>query len=61
MMLNPQLTKKQSAFKQIEASIVRCPDSQASDEMIELIHKARKSGDSVGGIIAQLFEMCLQD
>ena len=37
--------------KQVEASIVRCPDPEASEAMIARIHEVRKSGDSVGGII----------
>lgn len=37
--------------KQIESNIVRCPDSKAAKKMIGLIEKARKAGDSVGGII----------
>jgi len=44
--------KKSSVNEQkIEASIVRCPDPEASEAMIALIHEVRKSGDSVGGII----------
>lgn len=36
---------------QIESNIVRCPDPQAAEAMIELIKKARSEGDSVGGVI----------
>lgn len=35
----------------IEASIVRCPDPDASQRMIARVEAARKAGDSVGGII----------
>ena len=49
--IKSSVDKKTVGVKQIEASIVRCPDSEASDAMIERIHQARKSGDSVGGII----------
>ena len=49
--IKSKVDKKTVKVKQIEASIVRCPDSEASDAMIERIHEARKSGDSVGGII----------
>jgi chorismate synthase len=38
-------------FKEIEASIVRCPDSEAADKMIRLIEKMRRAGDTVGGIV----------
>ena len=49
--IKSSVDKKTVGVKQIEASIVRCPDSESSDAMIERIHQARKSGDSVGGII----------
>ena len=35
----------------IESSIVRCPDSAASEQMEERIDEARRDGDSLGGII----------
>ena len=35
----------------IEANIVRCPDPAAAKRMISLIERARKAGDSVGGVI----------
>ncbi|RMG43482.1 MAG: chorismate synthase [Candidatus Dadabacteria bacterium] len=38
-------------LQQIEANIVRCPDSNSAARMIELIEKARDEGDSLGGII----------
>ena len=37
--------------KNIEKSIVRCPDNIVSEKMIEEIKKARKNGDTLGGII----------
>jgi len=37
--------------KNRKSSLVRCPDLQAANEMIKAIRKARKGGDSVGGII----------
>ncbi len=49
--INSSVDKKTVEEKQIEASIVRCPDKDASEAMIERIHEVRKSGDSVGGII----------
>lgn len=36
---------------EIENNIVRTPDPIAAEKMIELIHEARKDGDSVGGIV----------
>ncbi len=37
--------------EQIEANIVRCPDQNSAEEMIEFIESVRKEGDSVGGVI----------
>lgn len=37
--------------EQIEANIVRCPDSAAAEKMIKLIEEVRNDGDSVGGVI----------
>lgn len=37
--------------QQVEAHPVRCPDAQAAEEMAAVIHRVRKTGDSVGGIV----------
>ena len=37
--------------EQVDANITRCPDPDAADRMIEAIDSARKSGDSLGGIV----------
>jgi chorismate synthase len=34
-----------------EENIIRCPDAETAEKMIELVEKIRKSGDSIGGII----------
>ena len=36
---------------QIESNIVRCPDPETAQKMIELIEQVRKDEDSIGGII----------
>lgn len=36
---------------EIERNIVRCPDAAKAREMIELIEKVRKEGDSIGGTV----------
>jgi chorismate synthase len=36
---------------EIERNIVRCPDAEKAAEMIELIEKVRREGDSVGGTV----------
>ncbi len=38
------------AFEAAERSEVRCPDKKASERMMRLIDKARKEGNSLGGI-----------
>jgi len=40
----------ESLFKKAEKSPVRCPDDEAAKKMINLIDRAIKSGDSLGGI-----------
>jgi chorismate synthase len=34
----------------VEANIVRCPDPEAAERMIELIESMRREGDSIGGV-----------
>lgn len=41
---------------QVENSLVRCPDEQCSEQMIEAIKKVKKEGDSLGGIVHCLIE-----
>jgi chorismate synthase len=38
-------------FKDVESNIVRCPDAATANQMIQLIEKMRKAGDSVGGVV----------
>ena len=40
-----------SKVEDIEKSIVRCPDSKISDQMIHEVKEARKNGDTLGGIV----------
>ncbi|MBC8259553.1 MAG: chorismate synthase [SAR324 cluster bacterium] len=49
--IKSSVDKEKVSSDQIESSIVRCPDPQASEAMIARINEVRKSGDSVGGII----------
>jgi chorismate synthase len=37
-------------LEQVESNIVRCPDPQIAERMIELIEEVRKEQDSIGGI-----------
>jgi chorismate synthase len=38
-------------FKDIESNIVRCPDQAVAGNMIRLIERIRRAGDSVGGVV----------
>jgi chorismate synthase len=46
-----QTTPERIDVSNIEKSIVRCPDENTSNQMIELITETGKRGDSVGGAI----------
>lgn len=37
--------------EQVEAQLTRCPDAEASEEMVQRIDEARKRGDSLGGVV----------
>lgn len=41
----------QTVLENRESNIVRCADTSCADEMIELINKTRKNGDTIGGKI----------
>lgn len=43
---NPELV----TLEQVESNIVRCPDGNAAQKMIELIEKVRSERDSIGGV-----------
>ncbi|MDJ0743103.1 MAG: chorismate synthase [Xenococcaceae cyanobacterium MO_167.B27] len=38
-------------LEQVESNIVRCPDSECAERMIELIDRALKDKDSLGGVV----------
>jgi chorismate synthase len=38
-------------LEQVESNIVRCPDAECAEQMIELIEQIGRSGDSVGGVV----------
>jgi len=46
-----RIDKSKVKTKDVDANIVRCPDSGAAKKMIKLIEKTRAQGDSLGGII----------
>lgn len=41
----------QVTLEQVESNIVRCPDADCADRMIELIEQIGRSGDSIGGVV----------
>lgn len=38
-------------LEQVERNIVRCPDADCAEQMIELIEQVRNIGDSIGGVV----------
>ncbi len=45
-------------LSKIESNIIRCPDSDTAEKMINLVEKVRKSGDTIGGVISCLVQGC---
>jgi chorismate synthase len=39
------------SLEHVESNLVRCPDSEAAEEMIRRIDAARERGDSLGGVV----------
>jgi chorismate synthase len=49
--IEAKIDQQKVSVKETEESIVRCPDTKASEKMIKLIKEAQSKGDSVGGVI----------
>ena len=49
--ITAQVDPQQLTLEDVEKTPVRCPDSQAAEQMIRLIEQVRSEGDSVGGVI----------
>lgn len=45
-------TYQELDLTQTENNIVRCPDNETAQQMIDLIDATRKKGDSIGGIVS---------
>lgn len=45
-------------FTQIFSNKVRCPDLKVAEQMIELIEKIKKEGDTIGGAIQTVVKNC---
>ncbi len=39
-------------------NIVRCPDAETAEKMIQLIEQVRKDGDTIGGVITGVIKNC---
>ncbi|MEM9002844.1 MAG: chorismate synthase [Cyanobacteria bacterium P01_F01_bin.86] len=38
-------------LEQVESNIVRCPDAEAAQQMIDRVEQVRDQGDSIGGVV----------
>jgi chorismate synthase len=38
-------------LEQVESNIVRCPDADCAERMVQLIEQVRDQGDSIGGVV----------
>lgn len=49
--ISAKINLENISLAQIESNIVRCPDKEAAEKMIETISKTKAEGDSLGGVI----------
>ncbi len=49
--ITARIDASQVRLDHVEAHATRCPDPEAADEMTEAIERARRDGDSLGGIV----------
>ncbi|MBI1839467.1 MAG: chorismate synthase [Verrucomicrobia bacterium] len=49
--IEAEVDREKLELRDVEANIVRCPDSKSAKKMIRLIEAMRRKGDSVGGVI----------
>lgn len=49
---------KRLDLSQTEQNIVRCPDEEMAEKMIELIKAVRKDGDTIGGVVKCVIKGC---
>lgn len=50
--IHATVDSQEVSLNEVEKSIVRCPDENASAEMVQLIETVRKDGDTLGGIVS---------
>jgi chorismate synthase len=51
-------TNPKELIEKAEASAVRCPDTAAEKQMVELIDKAKAAGDTLGGVYSVIVTGC---
>lgn len=49
--LEGQIDPETVTLEQVESNIVRCPDPEAAERMVELVEHYRDQGDSLGGVV----------
>lgn len=42
---------EQVTLSQIESNIIRCPDQDIAEKMIQLVEEVKQDGDSIGGVV----------
>ncbi|MBV6626649.1 MAG: chorismate synthase [Rivularia sp. (in: Bacteria)] len=49
--LEGEVDANKVTLEQVESNIVRCPDSECAERMIELIEQVGRDGNSIGGVV----------
>ncbi|MGD1875723.1 MAG: chorismate synthase [Mastigocoleus sp.] len=49
--LEGKIDPQEVTLEQVESNIVRCPDTECAEKMIELIEQFGKDGNSLGGVV----------
>ncbi|AFY53823.1 chorismate synthase [Rivularia sp. PCC 7116] len=49
--LEGEVDAEKVTLEQVESNIVRCPDSECAERMIELIEQTGRDGNSIGGVV----------
>lgn len=49
--IHADINHENVTMNEIESSIIRCPDKQVANKMIQLVETVKNEGDSIGGII----------
>ncbi|MGB3759307.1 MAG: chorismate synthase [Rivularia sp. (in: cyanobacteria)] len=49
--LEGEVDAEKVSLEQVESNIVRCPDAECAERMIELIEQVGRDGNSIGGVV----------